>query len=193
MKILVLDNYDSFTYNLVHILKELGYGKHLDVIRNDQMTVEDVAKYDKILLSPGPGVPVDAGIMMEVIRKYAPTKSILGVCLGHQAIGEAFDSTIYNMDDVLHGITTDVILEEEDIFFRDIPSQFKVCRYHSWAIKPATLGDDLKVTAVDPKGEIMAISHKQYDVKGVQFHPESILTEHGKSMMQNWIDPSAKK
>ncbi|MEQ9286505.1 MAG: aminodeoxychorismate/anthranilate synthase component II [Cyclobacteriaceae bacterium] len=192
MKILVLDNYDSFTYNLVHILKELGYGSHLDVIRNDQMTIEDVAKYDKILLSPGPGVPVDAGIMMDVIRKYAPTKSILGVCLGHQAIGEAFGSTIYNMDDVLHGITTDVVLDEGDVFFQGIPDRFKVCRYHSWAIKPDTLGKDLKTTAVDPKGEIMAITHREYDVKGVQFHPESILTEHGKRMIQNWIDPTVK-
>ena len=187
MKILVLDNYDSFTYNLVHILKELGYGEQLDVIRNDQMTLEEVNAYDKILLSPGPGVPVDAGIMMDLIRKYAPTKSIMGVCLGHQAIGEVFGSQLYNMDDVLHGITTDAILEGKDDFFDGIPYQFKVCRYHSWAIKPGTLDDNLKITAVDPKGEIMAISHREYNVKGVQFHPESILTEHGKKMMENWV------
>ncbi|MEQ6120586.1 aminodeoxychorismate/anthranilate synthase component II [Reichenbachiella sp. MALMAid0571] len=187
MKILVLDNYDSFTYNLVHILKELGYGAKLDVIRNDQMTVEEVESYDKILLSPGPGVPVDAGIMMELIRKYAPTKSILGVCLGHQAIGEVFGSSLYNMDDVLHGVTTDVMTQGNDAFFSNIPEKFKVCRYHSWAIRPDTIGADLKVTAVDPKGEIMAISHKEYNVKGVQFHPESILTEHGKIMMENWV------
>tara|TARA_R110000868_G_scaffold267331_2_gene526598 strand:- start:62 stop:631 length:570 start_codon:yes stop_codon:yes gene_type:complete len=187
MKILVLDNYDSFTYNLVHILKELGYGENLDVIRNDQMTLIKVEKYDKILLSPGPGVPVDAGIMMDLIKKYAPTKSILGVCLGHQAIGEVFGSSIYNMDDVLHGVTTDVLVQENDGFFNNIPETFKVCRYHSWAIKPGTLGSNLKVTALDPKGEIMAISHKEYNVKGVQFHPESILTEHGKLMMENWV------
>lgn len=187
MKILVLDNYDSFTYNLVHILKELGYGENLDVIRNDQMTLEEVGKYDKILLSPGPGVPIDAGIMMDLIRKYAPTKSILGVCLGHQAIGEVFGSSIYNMDDVLHGVTTDVFVHENDGFFNNIPETFKVCRYHSWAIEPDTIGTDLKVTAVDPKGEIMAISHKEYNVKGVQYHPESVLTEHGKLMMENWV------
>lgn len=187
MKILVLDNYDSFTYNLVHILKELGYGENLDVIRNDQMTLEEVGEYDKILLSPGPGVPIDAGIMMDLIRKYAPTKSILGVCLGHQAIGEVFGASIYNMDDVLHGVTTDVLVHENDGFFNNIPETFNVCRYHSWAIKPDTIGMDLKVTAVDPKGEIMAISHKEYNVKGVQYHPESILTEHGKLMMENWV------
>ncbi len=192
MKILVLDNYDSFTYNLVHIIKELGYGSQLDVIRNDQMSVADVAKYDKILLSPGPGVPVDAGIMMELIKTYASTKSILGVCLGHQAIGEVFGSTIYNMSEVLHGITTDVTVEKEDRLFLEVPQRFKVCRYHSWSIHPDQLGSDLELTAVDPQGEIMAIAHKNYDVRGVQFHPESILTEHGKKMMQNWIDPSAQ-
>lgn len=187
MKILVLDNYDSFTYNLVHILKELGYGKDLDVIRNDQMTLDEVEAYNKILLSPGPGIPEDAGIMMDLIKRYAPTKSIMGVCLGHQAIGEVFGSSLYNMDDVLHGITTDVILKSEDSLFEEIPSRFSVCRYHSWAIKPDTTGDELKVTAEDDKGEIMAITHKEYNVKGVQFHPESILTEHGKKMMENWV------
>ena len=187
MKILVLDNYDSFTYNLVHILKELGYGKNLDVIRNDQMTLDEVEAYDKILLSPGPGIPKDAGIMMDLIKRYAPTKSIMGVCLGHQAIGEVFGSSLYNMDDVLHGITTDVILKGEDSFFGGIPARFSVCRYHSWAIKPGTLGDELVVIAEDDKGEIMAIAHKEYNVKGVQYHPESILTEHGKKMMENWV------
>ncbi|MFY0652681.1 MAG: aminodeoxychorismate/anthranilate synthase component II [Cyclobacteriaceae bacterium] len=190
MKILVLDNYDSFTYNLVHIIKELGYGEELDVIRNDQMTVEEVDAYDKVLLSPGPGIPKDAGIMMDVIKKYAPTKSIMGVCLGHQAIGEVFGSQLYNMAEVLHGITTDAILEGEDGFFDGIPDRFKVCRYHSWAIKPDTVGQDLKVTAVDEKGEVMAITHKDYDIKGVQYHPESILTEHGKKMMENWVKSS---
>ena len=187
MKILVLDNYDSFTYNLVHILREQGYGENLDVIRNDQMTLDEVEKYDKILLSPGPGIPKDAGIMMDLIRRYAATKSIIGVCLGHQAIGEVFGSQLYNMDEVLHGITTDVILKEKDSFFDGIPERFSVCRYHSWAIKPNSISINLKVTAVDDKGEIMAIAHKEYNVKGVQYHPESILTEHGKKMMENWV------
>ena len=187
MKILVLDNYDSFTYNLVHILKELGYGENLDVIRNDQMTLDEVEAYDKVLLSPGPGIPQDAGIMMNLIKRYAPTKSIMGVCLGHQAIGEVFGSSLYNMDDVLHGITTDVILKGKDSFFEEIPDRFSVCRYHSWAIRPESIGDSLKVTAEDEKGEIMAITHKEYNVKGVQYHPESILTEHGKKMMENWM------
>ena len=187
MRILVLDNYDSFTYNLVHILKELGHSSNLDVIRNDQITIEEVDAYDKILLSPGPGVPEDAGIMIDLIKTYAPSKSIMGVCLGHQAIGEVFGSTLYNMNEVLHGITTDTILDEADYFFEGIPERFRVCRYHSWAIKPDTLGNDLKLTASDPKGEIMAIAHKSYDVRGVQFHPESILTQHGKKMMENWV------
>ena len=187
MKTLVLDNYDSFTYNLVHILRELIGDEHLDIFRNDEITIEEVGKYDKILLSPGPGLPSESGVLLDVIRTYAPTKSILGVCLGHQAIGEVFGAQLYNLPTVIHGIATNVKVEKSDILFNDIPSNFKVCRYHSWAIDPQKVGD-LEITAVDDNGEIMAISHQTYDVRGVQFHPESILTEHGIKMMDNWIN-----
>ncbi len=188
MKILVLDNYDSFTYNLVHIIKELGYGDQLDVIRNDKISVADVGRYDKILLSPGPGIPSEAGIMMEVIKTYAPQKSILGVCLGHQGIAEAFGATLYNMPLVLHGYGDQVLIEDpEEYLFQGLPSTFGVCRYHSWAVQADSLGGDLMATARDHQGEVMALRHRQYDVKGVQFHPESILTEHGKEMIRHWL------
>ena len=189
MKILVLDNYDSFTYNLVHIIKELGYGEQLDVIRNDKIRVEEVARYDKILLSPGPGVPAEAGIMMDVIRTYAPTKSILGICLGHQGIAEAFGAALYNMPLVLHGYGDQVLIEDKDEYlFQDLPATFGVCRYHSWAVSVDSVNDDLRVTARDSQGEVMALRHRQYDVKGLQFHPESILTEHGKEMIRHWLE-----
>ena len=189
MKILVLDNYDSFTYNLVHIIKELGYGDQLDVIRNDKIGVEAVATYDKILLSPGPGIPKEAGIMMDVIKTYAPTKSILGICLGHQGIAEAFGAQLYNMPLVLHGYGDQVYIEDaEEYLFKDIPTTFGVCRYHSWAVTADSIGDDLIVTARDIKGEVMGLRHRQYDVKGLQFHPESILTEHGKEMLNHWLE-----
>lgn len=189
MKILVLDNYDSFTYNLVHIIKELGYGEQMDVIRNDKITVEEVAKYDKILLSPGPGVPEEAGIMMDVIKKYAPEKSILGICLGHQGIAEAFGVKLYNMPLVLHGYADKVFIEDEnEPVFAGLPKSFGVCRYHSWAVDANTLNDNILVTARDIRGEIMGLRHKEYDVRGLQFHPESILTEHGKEMIRQWIE-----
>lgn len=191
MKILVLDNYDSFTYNLVHILRELGYGEQMDVIRNDKISVEEVAKYDKILLSPGPGIPEEAGIMMDVIKTYAPTKSILGVCLGHQGIAEAFKAKLYNMPTVLHGYADKVMLEDrEEYLFEGLPQVFNVCRYHSWAVEAVSMANnpELIVTALDPHGEVMGLRHKQYDVHGVQFHPESILTEHGKQMLKNWLE-----
>ena len=189
MNILVLDNYDSFTYNLVHIIKELGYSEHLDVIRNDKISVEEVGQYDKILLSPGPGIPSEAGIMMEVIKTYAPEKSILGVCLGHQGIAEAFGAKLYNMPLVLHGYGDQVLIEDKDDYlFQNLPSTFGVCRYHSWAVQADSLGDDLIATARDREGEVMALRHRHYDVKGVQFHPESILTEHGKEMIRHWLE-----
>ena len=189
MKILVLDNYDSFTYNLVHIIKELGYGNQLDVIRNDKISVEQVAQYDKILLSPGPGVPDEAGIMMDVIRTYAPAKSILGICLGHQGIAEAFGAQLYNMPLVLHGFGDEVMIEDDgEYLFQDLPATFRVCRYHSWAVLMDSVSDELIVTARDGKGEVMALRHRQYDVKGLQFHPESILTEHGKEMIRHWLE-----
>lgn len=189
MKILVLDNYDSFTYNLVHIIKELGYGEQMDVIRNDKITVKEVGKYDKILLSPGPGIPSEAGIMMDVIRTYAPQKSILGICLGHQGIAEAFEAKLYNMPLVLHGYADKVFIEDEgEYLFEALPKSFGVCRYHSWAIDANSITGNLVVTARDIKGEVMGIRHREYDVKGLQFHPESILTEHGKEMIRHWLE-----
>jgi anthranilate synthase component 2 len=187
MKILVIDNYDSFTYNLVYILRELH--DQVDIFRNDKITLEEVDQYDKILLSPGPGIPSEAGIMQDVVRKYGPTKSILGVCLGHQGIGEVYGADLENMSDVLHGISdTAFVTDQNDRLFRGLPPEIKVGRYHSWTVIPETFTDDLKITAVDDKGRVMGLSHKTYDVKGVQFHPESVLTEHGKEMLKNWLD-----
>ncbi len=187
MKILVLDNYDSFTYNLVYIVRQLGYGASMDVFRNDKISLEDVAQYDKILLSPGPGVPEDAGIMPALLKKYAPTKSILGVCLGHQAIGEAFGGSLINLSEVLHGVAS-VVKAESDLLFDKVPDNFSIGRYHSWVINEATLSPDLEVIARTPDNQIMAIRHKKYDVRGVQFHPESILTENGVQIIKNWME-----
>ncbi len=187
MKILVLDNYDSFVYNLVHYLREMGHEP--EVYRNDKITLAEVARFDKILLSPGPGVPSEAGIMPELIAMYAPTKSILGVCLGHQAIGDAFGATLENMADVLHGIATETLVTTAgERLFRDIPARLQTGRYHSWTVVPDSMPDALEITAVDAEGRVMALRHKTYDVRGVQFHPESILTEHGKRMLRNWLD-----
>ena len=187
MKILVLDNYDSFVYNLVHILHELGY--ETDVYRNDKIALSEVAKYDKILLSPGPGIPSEAGILLDLIKEYAPTKSILGVCLGHQAIGEAFGAKLLNLPIVLHGISSvNTILDTEDRLFKNVPVNIRIGHYHSWVIDKNTINGKLKVTAEDKEGNIMALSHKEYDVKGVQFHPESVLTEHGKQIIENWLN-----
>ncbi|MCE7990366.1 MAG: aminodeoxychorismate/anthranilate synthase component II [Roseivirga sp.] len=189
MKILVLDNYDSFTYNLVHYLKELGYEADIDVLRNDQISLEAVEAYDKILLSPGPGIPEEAGIMPELIKRYGATKSILGVCLGHQGIAEAYGAELYNMPVVLHGVSSKVkVTIPEDRMFCDIPDEYQICHYHSWNVNKNQLGDELEVTAVDEFGEVMAIRHKIYDVRGVQFHPESIMTEFGHKLLQNWIN-----
>ncbi len=189
MRILVLDNYDSFTYNLVHIIREKGYGEGMDVFRNDKIALADVAQYDKILLSPGPGIPMEAGIMPELITTYGPTKSILGICLGHQAIGEAYGATLYNMKDVLHGVGTPVkLIKREDYLFQNVPESFTVCRYHSWAVDGSTVNGQLVVTAEDNDGIVMGLSHLKYDVRGLQFHPESILTEYGKQLMQNWLE-----
>ncbi|MCH7401953.1 anthranilate synthase component II [Belliella kenyensis] len=184
MKILVLDNYDSFTYNLVYIIKTLGY--EMDIYRNDKISLEDVAQYDKILLSPGPGVPSEAGIMPELIKKYADTKDILGICLGHQAIGEAFGSSLTNLSEVVHGLASEVTVKE-DLLFRGLPECFKIGRYHSWVINEQTLSPDLEVTARTPDGQIMAVKHKSLKVRGLQFHPESVLTEHGVELMRNWL------
>jgi anthranilate synthase component II len=188
MQILILDNYDSFTYNLVHLLEQFP-GNYLDIIRNDKITVEEVNKYDKILLSPGPGIPSEAGILLPLIKKYASSKSILGVCLGHQAIAEVFNGNLFNMDKVMHGVATETtVIDEDENLFKGIPRKFMTGRYHSWAVDKASLPDCFKITAVDGNQDIMAISHKQFDVKGVQFHPESILTENGKKIIENWLN-----
>jgi anthranilate synthase component 2 len=190
MKILVLDNYDSFTYNLVHLLKEIGEGLQIEVHRNDKITLEEVEQFDKILLSPGPGLPAEAGIMPQLIKRYAPSKSILGICLGHQGISEIFGARLENMQDVLHGVATPAIVQSTDeVLFRNVPRSFKTCRYHSWTVVPESIpSNELEVTALDENGKVMAIRHRQYDVKGLQFHPESILTEHGKEMIRNWLE-----
>ncbi len=184
--VLVLDNYDSFVYNLVYLLKELG--AHVDVFRNDKITLEEVGNYDQILLSPGPGIPSEAGIMMDLLKEYKSTKKILGVCLGHQAIAEAFGSELQNMGEVLHGVTTECqVLDPAERMFLDIPARFEVCRYHSWTVIPGSMPSDLKMTAQDDKGYVLAEAHQRFDVRGVQFHPEAYLTQHGLQMIKNWL------
>jgi anthranilate synthase component II len=187
MKILVLDNYDSFTYNLVYIVRQLGYGDQLDIFRNDKINLTQVDFYDKILLSPGPGIPSEAGIMPELLKRYSSTKSILGVCLGHQAIGEAFGGDLINLSEVLHGVASTVQVKE-DLLFKEVPDTFKIGRYHSWVINESTLSPDLEIIARTPDNQIMAVRHKYLDVRGVQFHPESILTENGAQIMKNWLE-----
>jgi anthranilate synthase component II len=185
-KILVLDNYDSFVYNLVYILKDLG--NEVEVFRNDKIALEAVKNYDKILLSPGPGIPEEAGILIPVIKEYATTKSIFGVCLGHQAIGEAFGAKLQNMGDVLHGVTTAChIIDSEEKLFQEIPKTIEVCRYHSWTVIPETMPKELKITAIDDNNYVMAQTHTNYDVRGVQFHPEAYLTQFGVQMLKNWL------
>ena len=184
--VLVLDNYDSFVYNLVYLLKELG--AHVDVFRNDKITLEEVGNYDQILLSPGPGIPSEAGIMMDLLKEYKSTKKILGVCLGHQAIAEAFGSELQNMGEVLHGVTTECqVLDPAERMFLDMPARFEVCRYHSWTVIPGSMPSDLKMTAQDDKGYVLAEAHQRFDVRGVQFHPEAYLTQHGLQMIKNWL------
>jgi anthranilate synthase component 2 len=186
MRILVLDNYDSFTYNLVHILRELNHPP--DVFRNDKISLDDVGGYDKILLSPGPGIPDEAGIMKEVIRRFGATKSILGICLGHQGIGEVYGADLYNIPKVLHGVTSEVsVTDQDEHLFRDVPSSFTATHYHSWAIRPETITKDLRVTATNVEGLVMGIRHVKYDVRGVQFHPESVMTKEGPKMIANWL------
>lgn len=193
MKILVLDNYDSFTYNLVYILRQLGFAAALDVYRNDKISLDAVDAYDKILLSPGPGVPSEAGIMPDLIRQYSPSKSILGVCLGHQGIGEAFGAELINIAQVKHGIAEQIaVTDMESPLFAGLPTKFTIGLYHSWAIKPESITKVLKVTALDSDGNIMGVRHTAYDVQGLQFHPESIMTEHGIQIMRNWLDIKTK-
>ncbi|MBU0697589.1 MAG: aminodeoxychorismate/anthranilate synthase component II [Bacteroidetes bacterium] len=187
MNILVIDNYDSFTYNLVHLLNELDHDA--EVWRNDKFKLEDVAAFDKILLSPGPGIPSEAGLLLDVIKTYADKKSILGVCLGQQAIAEVFGGELYNLAKPVHGTATNIqIKDPSEILFKGLPNEFKVGRYHSWAVKSENLPAELLITAEDEHGVMMALRHKSLDVRGVQFHPESILTDFGKEMMKNWLE-----
>jgi len=193
MKILVLDNYDSFTYNLVQILKQQT-NYQVDVARNDEITLDEISPYQKILLSPGPGIPDEAGIMKEVINKYASSKSILGVCLGMQAIAEVFNGKLYNMNKVYHGIESDIkVIDTEETLFKNLPKELTVGRYHSWAVDAGSLPHELEVTATDQEGIIMALRHKKFDVKGVQFHPESVMTPYGKNMLANWLQNGIKR
>jgi anthranilate synthase component 2 len=185
MKILLLDNYDSFTYNLLHILKELG--ADVDVKRNDKITLSEVEAYDKIVLSPGPGIPSEAGIMLDLIKTYGATKSILGVCLGEQGIGEAYGAKLENLSEVHHGISSIVKITAKDPLFDGLEDEIEVGRYHSWVVSKEDFPSCLEITAEDGKGEIMAIRHKEYDVRGIQFHPESILTPKGKTILSNWL------
>lgn len=186
MKVLVIDNYDSFTYNLVHYLEDLDC--EVIVKRNDKITLEEVDEFHKILLSPGPGIPEEAGLLKPIIETYAPTKSILGVCLGQQAIGEVFGGSITNLDTVFHGVATNVKLTVDDEhLFKGLEKEFPVGRYHSWVVA-TDLPDDLEATSFDDNGQIMSLRHKKYDVRGVQYHPESVLTPNGKQILKNWID-----
>ena len=187
MKILVFDNYDSFTYNLVHLVEKILHQK-VDVYRNDQLPLENVKAYDKIILSPGPGIPEEAGLLLPLIKEYAATKSILGVCLGHQAIGQAFGGKLINLSTVYHGVATPVqILNRDRSLFNGFPDEFEVGRYHSWVVSEEGFPKELEITARDANNFIMALQHKTYDVQGVQFHPESVLTPRGEEILRNWL------
>lgn len=186
MKILIYDNYDSFTYNLVHMVQQI-VGHRVDVFRNDMLPMEEVAKYDKIILSPGPGIPAEAGQLLELLSLYAPSKSILGVCLGHQAIGESFGGKLINLSKVHHGVSSSVMISKREGIFQGMPDQLEVGRYHSWVVDDQQFPECLEITARDTHGLIMAMQHRKYDLTGVQFHPESILTPKGETMMRNWL------
>lgn len=188
-KILVIDNYDSFTYNLVHYLE--GLDCEVVVKRNDQLTLDEVEAFEKIVLSPGPGIPDEAGLLKEVIATYAPTKRIFGVCLGQQAIGEVFGGTLVNLEQVYHGVATTIQIVGDDDLFRGIPKEIEVGRYHSWVVHP-DLPENLEATSFDENGQIMSLRHKEFDVCAVQFHPESVLTPHGKQILENWLNSNSK-
>ena len=185
MKIAVIDNYDSFTYNLVHYLEDLN--ANVIVFRNDEFELNELEKFDKILLSPGPGIPDEAGLLKEVIKKYASTKSIFGVCLGLQAIGEVFGGQLTNLEKVYHGVATKVTKTEDDFIFNNLPNEFEVGRYHSWVVSNENLPADLIVTSTDENGQIMSMKHANFDIRGVQYHPESVLTPFGKKILENWL------
>ena len=192
MKILIFDNYDSFTYNLVHVVEKILHDK-VDVFRNDKISLEKIGNYDKIILSPGPGLPSESGLLLPLIKEYAPSKSILGVCLGLQAIGEAFGGELINLKNVYHGVATTIKvnaerqLKENDVF-KSLPNELEVGRYHSWVLSREHFPDDLEITAEDENKYIMALQHKTFDVQGVQFHPESVLTPMGEKIMRNWLE-----
>lgn len=192
MNILVFDNYDSFTYNLVHLVEKIIQGR-VDVYRNDALPMEKVKGYDKIILSPGPGIPSEAGMLLPLIREYAASKSILGVCLGHQAIGEAFGGKLVNLSTVYHGVARPVNVKNERSagrsgLFKGLPDTFEVGRYHSWVISDEAFPEELEITARDDNGYVMALQHTRYDVQGVQFHPESVLTPDGETILRNWLN-----
>ncbi len=185
-KIIVIDNYDSFTYNLVHYLEDLNC--QVNVFRNDEFEIEELEKFDKIVLSPGPGIPDEAGLLKQVIKTYAETKSILGVCLGQQAIGEVFGGSLINLEKVYHGVATTIkITNPDEVLFRDLPNEFEVGRYHSWVVSSEDFPNDLIITSIDENGQIMSLKHSKFDVRGVQFHPESVLTPNGKKILENWV------
>lgn len=185
MKIVIIDNYDSFTYNLSHLLKELG--ADVTVVRNDKFELKDLEQYDKIVLSPGPGIPSEAGLLLEVIRTYAGRKPILGVCLGHQAIGEVFGASLENLKEVYHGVQTEGTQLGNDYIFDGLPERVMMGRYHSWVVAKDSVPESLEVTAMSDDGEIMAMRHRQYDIHGIQFHPESVLTSEGKTIVGNFL------
>lgn len=185
-KLLILDNYDSFTYNLVHLVEKVS-DIPFEVFRNDKITLKEIGNFDRIILSPGPGLPSQAGIMPELLKQYSSSRSILGICLGMQAIGECFHSKLKNLGTVCHGMATPVRIIGNDTIFRNCPPTFNVGRYHSWIVDPSGLSADLEITAVDENNHIMAIKHRHFDVKGLQFHPESILSEYGEMMISNWL------
>ena len=185
MKIVIIDNYDSFTYNLSHLVKELG--AEVTVLRNDQFEIEQLQQFSKIILSPGPGIPSEAGLLLDVIRTYAGRKPILGVCLGHQAIGEVFGARLENLSDVFHGVATPCHIVSDDPIFYGLDRDITVGRYHSWVVSRVALPTCLEVTATSDEGQIMALRHRELNVRGIQFHPESVLTPDGKKMLQNWL------
>lgn len=185
MKIVIIDNYDSFTYNLSHLLKDLG--AEVDVVRNDKFELKDLEQYDKIVLSPGPGIPSEAGLLLDVIRTYAGRKPILGVCLGHQAIGEVFGASLENLKEVYHGVQTEGTQLGNDYIFEGMPERVMMGRYHSWVVAKDSVPECLEVTAMSDDGEIMAMRHRQYDIHGIQFHPESVLTPEGKTIVGNFL------
>lgn len=185
-KILILDNYDSFTHNIAHIIRELGV--EVDIVRNDKISIDDVDRYDKILLSPGPGIPASAGILVPLIERYAPTKSILGICLGHQAIAEVFGAELTNLDKVYHGVESTIQIVADTPLFSGLGREFRAGRYHSWVVSSEDFPAELQITAIEMESrQIMALRHREYDLQGVQFHPESILTPKGKQILKNWL------